>query len=196
VEVERISDKDRVEDTEIWSRFNELKSELLGYIFDRLSKYLKIESNGGIGKLKSLPRMADFAKVCETLSRCMGYDDGEFVRVYGKNIGLQIQEAIDSNIIASLIIKFMESNKVGRWEGSPTSLYTGLEYLAEVMRIDTNSKSWPKSPSKMSKRLNEVRTILRQVGYEVEFNRESSERAIIITKFTKTTLIIQVLAQI
>ena len=40
--------------------------------------------------------MADFEEYAEIISRCMGYQEGEFLRVYQDNIGVQIDEAIAS----------------------------------------------------------------------------------------------------
>jgi hypothetical protein len=38
-------------------------------------------------KLGELPRVADFALWGEAIARAMGYDDGEFIRIYNDNTG-------------------------------------------------------------------------------------------------------------
>jgi hypothetical protein len=53
---------------------------LLGYIFDILVKVLQVKKSGGI-KLNAHPRMADFAEIAEIASRCMGYDNGDFLGI-------------------------------------------------------------------------------------------------------------------
>ena len=43
--------------------------------------------------------MADFEEYAEIISRCMGYRENEFLRVYQKNINIQIDEARSKFII-------------------------------------------------------------------------------------------------
>ena len=52
-------------------------------------------------------RMADWEEYCEIISRCMGNTDWEFQRVYQENIGVQIDEAIESSPLSQTIIEFM-----------------------------------------------------------------------------------------
>ena len=85
---------------------------------------LRVKKNGGI-TLDSLPRMADFAEIA---SRCMGYPDNEFLKVYDKNIELQTEEAIASNLVSSAITKFMENR--GEWTGTATDLLVELDEIA------------------------------------------------------------------
>ena len=79
-----------------------------GYIFDILSKVLKYkETHGEIDFPNGLNRMADWEEYAEIISRCMGNPDGEFQRVYQENIGVQIDEAIDSSPLSQAVIEFM-----------------------------------------------------------------------------------------
>ena len=78
IELERIPRENRREN--IRTEFDTMKPQLLSYIFDILVKVLRVKKNGGI-KLNRLPRMADFAKHAEIISRCMGYDDNKFIDI-------------------------------------------------------------------------------------------------------------------
>src|SRR5205807_2054004 len=69
-----------------------IKPQLLGYIFDILSKVLKTISTGGITKPEELPRMADFALHGEIVARCLGYNEGIFLNAFNENIRLQTDE--------------------------------------------------------------------------------------------------------
>ncbi len=71
LELEPIPKEKRRKLQVIWQEFEEIRPKLLGYIFDILSKVLRIISNGGI-ELKSYPRFADFAEIGEIISRCHG----------------------------------------------------------------------------------------------------------------------------
>jgi hypothetical protein len=75
---------------DVHAEFDSIKPQLLGYIFDILVRILQVKSKGGIN-LKELPRMADFAEIAEIASRCMDYDDNEFLKAYDRNIELQVE---------------------------------------------------------------------------------------------------------
>jgi hypothetical protein len=89
----------------------------LGYIFDILVKVLATISSV---KSSELPRMADFAKVCERISRCMGNKPNVFIKAYERNIQLQTEQVLESNIIAPVILKLMDARQ--EWIGSATAL--------------------------------------------------------------------------
>jgi hypothetical protein len=137
----------------------------LGYIFDIVAKVLQIKKNGGID-IKVYPRMADFAETGEIISRCMGYQDNEFLDAYHKNINILTDEAIEAHPVAIVIVRLMQAKS--DWTGTVTQLYHELEATANDSRIDTYGKMWPKSASILSRRINEVRTILRSKGMTIE----------------------------
>ena len=89
--------------------------------------------------------MADWEEYCEIISRCMGTPDWEFQRVYQDNIGVQIDEAIESSPLSQTIIEFMteeivigtdeatgediKSTRGDEWTGTPTDLHTALQNI-------------------------------------------------------------------
>jgi hypothetical protein len=150
---------------DVHTEFDSIRSQLLGYIFDVLVKVLKVKSQVGIN-LKELPRMADFAEIAEIACRCMGYNDYEFLKAYDKNIELQIEEALAANLISNAIIKLMESKP--EWIGTASQLLTDLEQAAMDIKINLNSKGWPKGANVLSGRLDEVKTNLREIGIVID----------------------------
>ena len=105
--LERIPESKRLKDTEVKARLAIIKPKLLGYIFDIIAKVLQVKRDGGID-IKLYPRMADFAETGEIISRCMGYQENEFLEVYHKNINMLTDEAIESHPVAIVIIRFMK----------------------------------------------------------------------------------------
>ena len=68
--------------------------------FDVIVKVLEFKKqNGSIIPTNGFNRMADFEEYAEIISRCMGYRENEFLRVYQKNINIQIDEARSKFII-------------------------------------------------------------------------------------------------
>jgi predicted HTH domain antitoxin len=137
----------------------------LGYIFDIVAKVLQVKKNGGID-IKVYPRMADFAEIGEIISRGMGYQENEFLDAYHKNINMLTEEAIEAHPVAIAVVRFMKDRS--GWAGTVTQLYQELVASAYDSRIDTFGKMWPKSASILSRRINEVKTILRSKGITIE----------------------------
>ena len=93
----------------------------------------------------------------------MGYANDEFLDAYYKNIELQAEEAIEAHPIGTSIIILME-DKV-EWIGTATELLAKLEDVADENRINIHDKLWPRTPNWLSRRINEVKTNLREKGY-------------------------------
>lgn len=191
IHLERIP-KEKVRKLEdIWQDFDKSKPLLLGYIFDTLIKVLQVKKSQGGIELQGHPRMADFAEIAEIISRCMGYPENKFLETYYKNIGLQTEEALEANPVGMTVRTFMDSRmkllwrgcynsssilefvknemEMTRWyRGTFSGLLKDLEIVAQRLNINTRSKQWPKSPNYLSRRLNEVRTNLREVGITIE----------------------------
>jgi hypothetical protein len=172
IELERISREKQCRLENIWAEFDAIKPELLGYIFDILVKVLQVKSNGGIvNEIKGLPRMADFAEIGELISRCMGHGNNKFLDGYYRNIDLQVEEAIASNHVGTGIVKLMEADEMQcpwRWKGTMSELLAKLEQVADILKINRRSKSWPKAPNSLSRRINEIKTNLREIGIVID----------------------------
>jgi hypothetical protein len=126
IELERISSDRQRQIKKIWKDFDEIKPQLLGYIFDILAKVLSMRQTSHI-EVKDLPRLADWAEICELISRCLGYKDNQFIEAFGRNVKLQNEAAIEDSAIAQTIISFMEDKET--WQGTPTQL---LGLLGEI----------------------------------------------------------------
>jgi hypothetical protein len=194
IQLERILKEKRRKLEDIFNEFEILKPELLGYIFNVLVNVLQVKQKGGIAMPDGLNRMADFEEYAEIISRCIGYKEGEFLRAYQDNIGVQIDEAIAASPLSMAIVELMKDfvDKDGKiitvkeeWNDTPTKLSIDLNEIAEsTLKIDIQrSKSWPKSASHLSRRLTEVKTNLREKGIEIEkYKDEKGNRKIKIRK--------------
>ena len=183
METDRIDKAERIKIQKIWDKFNEIKPQVLGYIFDILAKVLRYkEQHGEIDFPGGLNRMADWEEYAEIISRCMGIADGEFQRVYAENIGIQVDEAIASSPLSMTVIELM-SDKTTTWTGTPTQLFETLNEIAETkLKINTSKiKIWPKSASYLSRRLNSIRTNLREKGIEIKTGDKDSQDKRLIT---------------
>ncbi|HEX5976321.1 MAG TPA: hypothetical protein VFY68_03540 [Nitrososphaeraceae archaeon] len=97
----------------------------------------------------------------------MRYPDNKFLEAYYTNIGIQTEQILEANPVVTSIIKFMDS-RTG-WIGTATDLLNELEEVAGSLKIKTkNNTLWPRAPTSLSRRLNEVKTNLREIGITIE----------------------------
>lgn len=182
VELERIKDEDNIPDTRVLDELTQQIPELLGYIFDVLSKALEIKDSIN---LKRLPRMADFAEWGEAIARSLGYEPLQFIDAYFENIGQQNFEIVESNPFAFAISKFLEYD-MNSWVSSPTILINRLRDFADNNNID--SSKFPRGPQSISRQLNKIKSNLREgLGIEVIVDRITSGKG--NSKLKNTTLI-------
>jgi len=175
-EFERIPDEERKEESKVEAEFEEIKSQLLGYIFDTLVKSLQIKRTL---ELHNLPRMADFAIWGEAIARAMGYKPMEFIQAYYRNIGRQNVEAIESNPLAQAVDRFVDSwykeGEVTFWNGSTKEALEQLNRIAQVHKIDTTNRVWPKAANSLTRRLRPILSNLREgLGINVIISRQTT----------------------
>ena len=176
IELERITTQKRLEEEELESAFSEARPHILGGILDALSKAIQIRPTV---KLKSKPRMADFARWGCAIAMALGFDATDFQRAYRANIREQNSEVLESHPVAAAVVCMM--GEVNEWEGRPAQLLEHLVKVAEAEKIDIKAKVWPKAAHILSRRLREVKPNLEAVGVTVETGHHIGDhRAILL----------------
>ncbi|GAA0819238.1 hypothetical protein [Clostridium tertium] len=178
--LERISESERMEERLLWSSFNEDKPKILGAILTALSRAKRIYPTL---KLTKLGRMADFTMWGYAVAEALEIGGEEFLKAYLNNQKKANQEAVESNPVATALIKYMEENS--NFTGTVTNLLTVLNQVAEVEQIDTTSKLWAKEPNVLSRRLNEMKSNLELEGIYYEITQRNHGRIIDIVKVPK-----------
>ena len=153
--LERIPEDERKEERLVWNSFNEDKPKILGAIFTILSVAKRIYETVELSKLG---RMADFTRWGYAIAEAMGIGGEVFLKAYLNNQKKANQEAVESNPVATALIKYMNENI--SFTGTVSNLLTVLNKVAEVEQIDTTSKLWAKEPNVLSRRLNEIKSNL------------------------------------
>ena len=179
----RISRTERREEREFWQRFDEAHPYILGGVLDTLSTAMRIYPTL---QVPSLERMADFTRWGAAIAEALGYGAGEFLRAYGSNIGVQTLEAVQGHIVGAAVLSLMEGHD--EWSGAPTELLAALEDAGEDARLfrrrsngKVDAKGWPGAPHILSRRLNEIRSNLTELGIEIVGGR-GDERVMTIRK--------------
>ncbi|MEG2289408.1 MAG: hypothetical protein RSA29_03515 [Clostridium sp.] len=178
--LERIPEDERKEERLVWNSFNEDKPKILGAIFTILSVAKGIYETV---ELTKLGRMADFTRWGYAVAEAMKVGGEVFLKAYLNNQKKANQEAVESNPVATALIKYMNENI--SFTGTVSSLLTVLNQVAEVEQIDTTSKLWAKEPNVLSRRLNEIKSNLELEGIYYEISQKNHGRVIEIVKIPK-----------
>ena len=176
LELERIPPNERKEEKVLREEFDKDKPIILGAIFETLSKAMSIYDQV---ELNNLGRMADFTRWGYAIAEVSGIGGDVFLNAYLNNQNDSNYEAIQSNPVGEAIIKFMESNR--KWDGTSTELLKELIKVAEEENINVSSSGWPKAANSLSRRLNEIKSNLQDIGISIQIVK-GKERKIIISK--------------
>ena len=170
-----IPDDQRKDEQEFWSEFDQAWPFILGGLFDAVSCSLRNLPNVNLEKK---PRMADFAKRIVAAESGLGWEPGEFLRIYEANQQSIVETALESDPVAQTIRDiFTYGNYPAGWAGTPTRL---LNILNDKTSDSVKGRFWPKNPTAMGSALRRVQKPLSRVGYVIEKSR-GAKRMISIT---------------
>ena len=182
----RIPRQERREERELWSEFGKALPCILGGIFDVLSQALRLYPST---ELPTLERMADFTRWGAAIAEALGDGAGAFVMAYEANLNIQTREAVEGHIVGAAILALMDG--LTEWSGTPSDLLGALEAAgdeAKLFKRSTNGKisvrGWPGAPHILTRRLNEIRSNLRDLGFEITEDRVN-ERTITIRRIDR-----------
>ncbi len=185
IRLNRIPEEKRREERLVLEDFEAMRPRLVGAMFATLSKAMAIYPEI---QLQRLPRMADFCRWGCAIARALGYDDRDFLRVYFANIKQQHEEAIQADQLSTAIQAFMEQYPNG-WTGKASELLEELGAVAIKEKLDIKGQDWPKRANILSRRLNEIKTNLLEVGIAIEWDRGTGgTRKIILSSTTTNTI--------
>ena len=161
--LDRIPPELRKEESRLEAALAEARPQVLGGIFDALSLAMALKP--GI-RLESHPRMADFAAWGCAISQALGTSAEAFLTALQRNQQSRNEEVLVTHPVAVALDALMALR--ARWEGRPTELLSVLDEIAQEQKIDTKSRSWPKQPNVLTRRINEIKPNLAEAGIFVE----------------------------
>ena len=174
LELERIPEDKRKEESLVWKAFNQDLPKLVGGAMMALSKAMSIYPTVQLDKLL---RMADFTRWGYAVAETLGLGGDKFLKAYRLNQTYANEEAIESNPVAAALVAMME--KELNWQGTVKALFEKLQRIAHTEKINTSSKTWPEAPQVLSRRMNEIKSNLEQKG--IYFNKRNRGDAKVIT---------------
>jgi hypothetical protein len=174
VEMERISDGERKTEEDLWERFEEEHSKLLGVLFDILSKAIALKSSI---KLSRRPRLADWGEYAAAVYEILGWSAETFLMDWDEVVRTQNQATLDGSPVAQAIIKFMEDKE--EYTATSSEMHSKLKVVAAQLGVDVDrDKAWPKSARWLWRRIKEVLPLLVAAGIEASRGRDESAKQI------------------
>lgn len=154
----------------LWGQFQKDKPKILGALFSIISGALDSEDPEPVANV----RMADYIRWGEALARVLGYGKNVFVKAYLRNSERRNIEALEAHPLGPPILELMR--RTNEWKGRSSELLAQLERIADSEKISMRTGRWPKSPSALSRRLNEVKANLENVGITFEVSKSGDRR--------------------
>lgn len=159
VPLKTIKSKNRRTEQEIFKEFDEELPFVLNAIFKIISKAKVIHKNIKIG---NLPRMADAVKWGCAIAEAMGINHNEYLEIYYRNQNNINVEILSDNTTAYILIEMMKHRK--EWTGSVAKLWEQLNFIASRDGVCQYDAFFAKSPSALSRQLNQLKVNLGRVG--------------------------------
>ena len=173
-----LSELKRTDETQLKKKFHDILPMILGSILSTISKAMIIYPTV---ELKTLPRMADFAKWGYAIGEALGGRGDEFLMAYSQDKKARAIETLEANQFTYIILLFME--ETNEWTGTPTELLNALVKKAvENSNINYDSKSLPENPTWLIRRLKEFEAVLLTAHIELKQHRDSKSRTITLRK--------------
>ncbi|WP_077319077.1 hypothetical protein [Virgibacillus proomii] len=166
----------RTDEKTFWKDFKDQHANILGALCDVVSGTLR---ELPYTKLKSKPRMADFALWITAAEKSLDWESDSFIEIYKANMSKAIDLGLELDPIAVAVQELMSERN--EWIATTTETLNQLKSHAEKEVII--SPSWP-TPNKLKDRLRRIAPSLRTKGIEyVELPRSSKGGMIKINKF-------------
>lgn len=159
ITLKKISGSNRKTENEVFDSFNKELPYILHSIFETIAKAKKIHKTL---KIKKLPRMADAVKWQCAICEALGINHEDYLDIYYQNQSCVNEEILSAHPVAYVIMLFMEKKKI--WKGSISKLWGKLDSIAALKNINRNDSLWARSPSSLSRQLNQLKVNLEKTG--------------------------------
>lgn len=165
VELERIDATARRSDADLDAAYHRAAPGVLGALVTVVSDVLGVLPSV---ELRSMPRMADFARVCAAVDQVTGLDS--LPRYLG--VGGQLAAEVVEGDPVAVAVRDVATSR-GAWTGT-------FAELLPLVRIDDAPKDYPSTPRALSGAVRRAAPALREVGIDVDISPRTA-RGVLVT---------------
>jgi hypothetical protein len=162
LELPTISKESLRVEADFWREFEEARPRILGALLDAVACGLR---NLPTTRLKSCPRMADFATWIVSCEPALGWESGTFLRSYERNRGEANQVSLDGSPIGAAVQEIARIET--KWTGSATDLLQKINEMSDQRA--QRQGGWPQNGKAVSGQLKRIAPNLRAQGVMVNW---------------------------
>lgn len=164
----------RAFESDFWERFEAARPRILAGLLDAAAHAL---AHSAAVRLSDRPRLADFARWVTAAEPALGWPEGAFLAAYQANRRESEAVAIDNNMVAALLLRFMQDRP--GWRGTASDL---IHALRNLFPSETESaETFPRKPNHFGSELRRATPLLRRQGVTVEYQRTGKTRERVIS---------------
>ena len=164
-ELRTISSKKRLPDSDYWSRFEKDKPAILGAVFDTLQKAMNILPTLEVDELD---RMADAHREMIAIALALGISQENFKAILEANHEKLQAAYVQNNPFINSVVNYVNLRR--HINDTATNVYEDM-----LRQNAGSSKKFPGSPSALSRKLNENKDILKDLGIHVDTDKKDSK---------------------
>ena len=165
IRLNKITSKERRTDTQIWQDFEKTLPEILGSIFNTLSRAMQEIQKS---QTNDISRIGDAFVEMIAIAKSLGIDEVEFRRIYNDNVETLKQVRSTSPLIES-IKEFMTKNQGRKFQGKANDV------LMKIREYYSGDKSLlPNSASHFTRQLEKEHEKLLNSGFRVNIDDTSA----------------------
>lgn len=167
----RIEESKRLPEEILDEKLNNVLPNVLGDIFNILSKSLAIYPTIN---LTEYPRMADFSRYGYSIAEAIEEGQGvRFIEAYKENIKLATESAIQENSVLNSLREFVNNRKY--WRGTMTELLKELQKTVRNIYISNSlPASFPNNANSLSRLLNTHKHELKNLDIDIDIGRTTN----------------------
>ena len=156
-------------ESDFWERYEKARPRILAGLLDASAHAL---AHSASVRLSERPRLADFARWVTAAEPALDWPEGAFLAAYQANRRESEAIAIDNNMVAALVLTFMQQGT--EWRGTASELIIALR---KRFPVETDSaETFPRKPNHFGSELRRVMPLLRRQGIGVDYLREGKSR--------------------
>jgi hypothetical protein len=141
---------------QVMDSFHSDLPQILGSLLNCLGKVLEVLPEV---ELDRLPRMADFARLCQALTQIYGWEPG-LLEIYYSNRSVSFEETLETSPAVMAVVKLVQ--REGMFEGTIKSLFDAIQ--------PDSTDNWVKTYRGLSEKIRMFIPALKAIGIQVWFD--------------------------
>ena len=187
IQLLRIGEAQRIEESEFWPAFNHARPHILVALLTALSGAL---ARWDTTKPERMPRMSDFYRLILAAEPDMPWKKGDFEMAWQEMEETSVESVLLATPLVAVLMPLLEGR--GKWKAPAGEL---LKELNTKRGFGAEPESWPQTPQGLVAALKRLAPTLEKIGWRVQLGLKDTSknhgRLVLIEPTVKATSIIE-----